>query len=121
MEVPENLPLPAKEVERNREDRTDQETPQQAVVDGTCTEHLPGSKGTPEHGTRKLVNGHVKWPVWSTVNLRYLVVEDSHTDDNGDESGEHLAVERDPRWDVGIMSEFETLSEVEVCEVVRYL
>ena len=40
MEVLENLPLPAQEVKRDREDGTDQEAPQEGTVEGTSTEHL---------------------------------------------------------------------------------
>ena len=50
IKVPENLPRPAKKVERNREEGANEETPQEAVVDGTRTEHLLGPKGTPEDG-----------------------------------------------------------------------
>ena len=51
MEVSEDLPLPAKEVERNREEGANEETPQETIVDGTSTEHLLGPKGTPQDGS----------------------------------------------------------------------
>ena len=46
-------------------------------------------------------------------DLGHLVVEDCRAGEGGNEGGEHLAVESDPRWDVGIMSEFEILGKVE--------
>ena len=53
MNVVETFPPPTKEVERNREEGTGEETPQEAVIDGTCAEHLLGSKGAPEDGSGK--------------------------------------------------------------------
>ena len=50
VEVLENLPLLAKEVERNREQGAEEETPQEAVVDSTGTEQLLGPKDTPQDG-----------------------------------------------------------------------
>ena len=119
MEVPENLPLPAEEVERDREDRTNKETPQEVVVDGTGAEHLFGPKGAPEHGT-----GEESVDIWAREvvllpgranigDLCHLVVEDNRADEGGDESSEHLAIERAPGRDMDVMSEFEVLGEVE--------
>jgi len=50
VEVPENVPLLAKEVEWDWDEGTDEEAPQEAVVKGTGTEHPLGSKGAPEDG-----------------------------------------------------------------------
>ena len=119
MEVPENLPLLAKEVERNREEGTNKEKPQEAVVDSAMTEHLLGSKGTPEdgggEGTVDDRTGEVVLLAGctNTGDLRHLVVEDRCADESGNEGCEHLAVEGDPGRNVDIMSKFEVLSEVE--------
>ena len=43
MEVGEKLVLLAKEVERNGQESTDGETPQEAIVDGTGSEHPLGT------------------------------------------------------------------------------
>ena len=120
MEVPENLPLPAKEVERNwGEEGTIEETPQEIVVDGTGTEHLLGPKGTPQDGSGEenveTGTGEVVLLLRcaNIVDLRHLIVEDSCADESGNKGSERLAAERDPRWNVGIMGEFEILGEVE--------
>jgi len=42
-----------------------------------------------------------------------LVIEDSRTNESGNEGSEHLAAEGDPGWNVDVMSELEILSEVE--------
>ena len=44
---------------------------------------------------------------------RHQVVEDGCAYESGNEGCEHLAVEGDPRRDVGVVSEFEILCEVE--------
>ena len=49
----------------------------------------------------------------NTGNLRHLVVEDRCTDESGDKGSENLAIEGDPRWNVGVMSEFKVLGELE--------
>ena len=119
MEVPEDLPLPAEEVEQDWEDGAGEETPQETVVDCADAEHLLGSKGTPEDGSRK---GRVDTGASKVVlltnfanigNVRHLVVEDGRADESGNEGSEHLAVEGNPRRDMGIVSEFEILGEVE--------
>jgi len=43
VEVPENLPLLAEEVEWNWEEGAGEEKPQKTIVDGTRTEHPLGS------------------------------------------------------------------------------
>jgi hypothetical protein len=52
VEVGENLELLAEEVEGDGQDSTQRETPQEAIVDGTRTEHLLGTESTPEDGSR---------------------------------------------------------------------
>ena len=119
MEVLENLPLPAEEVEWNWKESTDEETPQEAIVDGTSAEHLLGSKGTPEDGSgEKSVDPRAGEMILlvrraNIGDLRHLVIEDGCADKSGNKGGEHLAVEGDPRWYVDVMSEFEVLGEVE--------
>ena len=119
MEVSENFPLPTQEVERNREDGTDQETPQEAVVHCTSTEHPLGSKGTPEDGSGKVIVDSWTSEMILLVNranignLRHLVVENGGADESGNEGGEHLTIKRDPRRDVDVVGEFEILGEVE--------
>ena len=119
MEVSENFPLPTQEVERNREDGTDQETPQEAVVHCTSTEHPLGSKGTPEDGSGKVIVDSWTSEMILLVNranignLRHLVVENGGADESGNEGGEHLAVEGYPRWNVDVMGKFHILCEVE--------
>ena len=49
----------------------------------------------------------------NTGDLHRLVVENGCTDESGNEGGEHLTTEGDPRRNVGVMSEFEILGEVE--------
>ena len=119
MEVLENLPLPAEEVEWNRKESTDEETPQEAIVDGPSAEHLLGSKGAPEDGSgEKSVDPRAGEMILlvrraNIGDLRHLVIEDGCADKSGNKGGEHLAVEGDPRWYVDVMSEFEVLGEVE--------
>ena len=119
MEVPEYFPLLAEEVERNRQDGTDEETPQETVVDGISAKHLPSSEGTPKDG-----GGKESVDIWagevvllaSGANIRdllHLVVEDARTDEGRNEGSEHLGVEGDPGWYMNVMSEFEILGEVE--------
>ena len=47
MEVGEDLELLAEEVEGDGQDSAQRETPQEAIVDGTRTEHLLGAGSTP--------------------------------------------------------------------------
>ena len=119
MEVPEDLPLLAEVVERNREEGTDEETPQEGVVDGTNTEHFLGSKSTPENGSSEesIESGTgemVLLPRCANIGyLRHLIVEDSRAHETGNKGSEHLAIESDPRWNVDVMGELEILGEVE--------
>ena len=119
VEVLENLPLLAEEVERNRDEGANRETPQETIVDGTSTEHLLGSKGTPEDGGgEECVNAGTGEVVLllrcaNIGDLRHLVVEDSRADKSGNECGKHLAVEGDPRWNMDVMGELEVLGKVE--------
>jgi len=118
MEVLENLPLLAEVVKRNREESTDEETPQKSVIDGTRTEHLLGPKGTPEDGSgEECVDTRAGKVILlarcaDVGDLRHLVVEDSRADEGGNKGSEHLAIEGDPRWNVDVMGEFEILGEV---------
>ena len=115
MEVLENLPLPAQEVERDREDGTDQEAPQEGTVEGASTEHLLWSKGTPKDDGSEIIADTRASEMVLLVNcanigdLRHLVVEDGGANESGDKGGEHLAVEGDPRWDMDVMGEFHIL------------
>ena len=119
MEVLENLPLLAEEVERNWEEGTDEETPQEVVVDGTDTEHFFGSKSTPENGSGEESVGTRTGEMVLLVrcanigDLRHLIVEDSRAYESRNKGSEHLAVEGDPRWNMDIVSELEILGEVE--------
>ena len=119
MEIPENFPLPTEEVERNREEGAEEEAPQEAVVNGASTEHLLWSESTPEDGSGEEAvetrTGEVVLLVGcaNIGDLRHLVVEDGCADKSGKEGGKHLAVEGDPRRDVGVMSEFEILRKLE--------
>ena len=119
MDVLEDSPLLAEEVERDREEGAAEEIPQQAVVDGTRTEHPLGTKGTPENGSGE---GSVRTGTrevilllrgTNTGNLRHLIVEDSCTHETGDKGSKHLAAECDPRGDVDVVGKFEILSEVD--------
>ena len=114
----ESLPPPTEKVERNREEGTGEEAPQEAIVDRTSPEHLLGSKRTPEDGSGK---GSVDTGTREVIlltnranigDLGHLVVKDGRTDESRNEGGEHLAAEGDPRWNVGVMGEFEILGEV---------
>ena len=122
MEVSEDLPLPAKEIERNREEDTDEEEPQEAVVDSTNAEHLLGSENAPKDGggeeTVETRAGEMVLLVRcaNIGDLHHLVVKHGCADESGNEGSKHLGTEGNPRWNVGVMSEFEILSEVEgVC------
>ena len=119
MEVPENLPPPAEEVERDREEGTSEEKPQETAVHGAGTEHLLGSKSTPDdcsgEGSVNTGAGEVI-PLLRRANirdLRHLVVEDSRADETGNKSSEHLGAEGDPRRNVNVVSELEILGKVE--------
>jgi hypothetical protein len=46
-------------------------------------------------------------------DLGHLVIENGRADEGGNECCPHLAVEGDPRSDVHVVGELETLSEVE--------
>jgi len=118
VEVGENLELLAEEVEGDGQDSTNEETPQEAVVDGSGTEHLLGAESTPKDGSGEecvvsrageviLLLGQA-----DVGDLGHLVVENCRTDKGGDECRPHLAVEGDPRGDVHVMGELEILSEV---------
>ena len=119
MEGGENLELLAKEIERNGQNCADEETPQEVVVDGTCTEHLLGTESTPKDGSgEKRVASRASEAILllgraDAGDLGHLVVEDGGTDEGGDESRPHLAVEGDPRSDVHVVGELEILSKVE--------
>ena len=119
VEVGENLELLAKEVEGDRQNGADEETPQEAIVDGTSTEHPLGTESTPKDGSgeERVVSGtsEVILLLWQTDagDLGHLVVEDGRADESGDESRPHLAVEGDPRCDVDVVGELEILGEME--------
>jgi len=51
VDVAENPVLLAEEVEGDGQNSADGETPQKAIVDGTRTEHLPGTESTPKDGS----------------------------------------------------------------------
>ena len=119
MEGLKNLPPPAEEVERNREDGANKETPQKAVIDGTCAENLLRPESTPENGSGKesvdtRAGEMMLLPRRTDIgDLRHLVVEGSRAYESGKQGGEHLAAERDPGRDVDVMGKLEILSEVE--------
>ena len=119
MEVLENLPLLAKEVERNWEEGASEEKPHETIVDGTRAKHPLGSEGTPEDSSGEATIGSRAGEVVllagcaNVRDLRHLVVEDSRRNKTGNEGGDHLAIESDPRRDVGIMGELEILGETE--------
>ena len=119
VKILENLPLPAKEIERNREEGTNGETPQETIIDGTRTEHPLWSEGAPEDGSgEKSADtgaGEVVLLVRCTNigDLRHLVAEDTGADESGNKCSKHLAVEGNPRWNVDVMREFEILGEPE--------
>ena len=119
VEVPEGLPLLAKEVERNWEEGANEEKPQETVVDGTSTEHLLRPEGTPEDGSGEEIVDTGAGEVVLLLHranigdLRHLIVEGSCADESGNERSEHLATERDPRCNVDVMRELEILGEAE--------
>ena len=119
MEVSENLELLAEEVEGDGQDSTQGETPQEAIVSGIRSEHLFGAESTPEDGSREklVVQGTSEaMPLRGQAevgDLCHLVIENGRADEGGDESCPHLAVEGDPRSDVRVVGDLETLSEVE--------
>ena len=119
MEVGENPELLAEEVEGNGKESTQRETPQEAIVDGTRTEHFSRTESTPEDrsgekrvgvGTSEviLLRGQA-----DVGDLGHLVVEYGRGDESGDESCPHLAAKGDPRGDVHVVCELEILSEGE--------
>jgi len=118
VEVGEDLELPAKEVEGDRQNGADEEAPQEVVIDGTSTEHPLGTESTPKDGSgeENVVSGtnEVILLLWraDVGDLGHLVVEDRRADESGDESRPHLAAESDPWRDVDIAGELEILGEV---------
>jgi len=46
-------------------------------------------------------------------DLRHLVIEDARGNETGNEGGEHLRIESNPRRNVGVMGELEILGEAE--------
>ena len=119
VEVGENLELFAKEVEWDRQKSANGKTPQETVVDGARSKHLPRTESTPKDRSseERVVSrtGEVILLIGQTDiwNLRHLVVEDRCADEGRDKSGPHLATECDPRGNVHVMSELEILSEME--------
>jgi hypothetical protein len=119
VKVGEDLELLSEEAEGDGQDSTQRETPQEAIVDGTRTEHLFRTESTPEDGSREkcvvpgtseviLLRGQA-----DVGDLRHLVIENGHADESGDEGYPHLAVEGDPWSDVHVVGELEILSEEE--------
>jgi len=88
MEVLQNPPLLAKEVERNREEGASEETPQDTVVDSISTEHLLWPKGTPQDRTgEESVNTEAGEVVLlrrcaNIGDLRHLIVEGGRADES---------------------------------------
>lgn len=119
MEGSKNLPLPAEEVEWNREEGADKETPQETVIDSTYTKNLLRPKGAPENGSgEESVDTRacemMLLPRRTDIrDLRHLVVEGSRAYESGNKGGKHLAVERDPGRNMDVMSQFEILGEVQ--------
>ena len=109
MEVSEDLPLLAEEIERNREEGANEKKPQKTVVDGSGTEHLLGSKGAPGDGSceggidRRTSEAILLLGCANTGDLLHLVVESSRAHERGNKRGEDLAAERDPRWNVDVV------------------
>ena len=118
MEVGKNLELLAEEVEGDGQESAQRETPQEAIVDGTRTEHLFRTESTPEDGSgeRRVDHGTGEMILLrgqaDVRDLGHLVIEDGRADEGGDECCPHLAVEGDPRGDVHVVREFETLSKL---------
>ena len=119
MEIGEDPELLAKEVEGNREYSAQRETPQEAIVDGTRTEHLFLTESTPWDGSgeKYVVSRRSKVVLLRgqayVRDLGHLVIENCRADESRDESCPYLAVEGDPRSDVRVVGEHEILSKVE--------
>ena len=119
MEVGEDLELLAEEVEGDRQDSTQRETPQEAIVDGTRTKHLFRTESAPEDGSRVKLAAHGTSEVillLGRANVRdlgHLVIENGRADEGADESPPYLAVEGDPWSDVHVVREFKILNENE--------
>ena len=119
MDVGENLVLLTEGVQEDWQKSADEKTPQNAIVDGTMTKHLLGTEGTPKDGSGEetVVSGasEVVLLLWQADvgDLGHLVVEDGCADESGNESRPHLTAEGDPRGNVYVVGELETLSEVE--------
>ena len=119
VEVGEDLELLTEEVEGDGQDSTQRETPQQPIVDGTRTEHLFGAESTPQDGSGEkcvgvgtseviLLRGQA-----DVRDLGHLIIENCRAHQGGGEGCPHLTAEGDPRSDVRVAGELETLSEVE--------
>ena len=119
VDVGENPELLAKEVEGERQNSANGETPHKAIVDGTRTEHLLGTKSAPKDrsGEESVVSGAsevipLRWQA-DVGNLGHLIVENGRANEGGDESRPNLTVEGDPWSDVHVVGELKILSEVE--------
>ena len=119
VEIGENPELPAKEVEGDGQDGTNEETPQETVVDGPRTEHLLGTECSPKDGSGEervvpraseviLLVGQA-----DVGDLGHLVVEDGRADKGRHQGRPHLGGEGDPWGDVHVVGELEILGEVE--------
>ena len=119
VEVLEEFRPLAEIVEGDGYDSTDEETPQDGIVDGTGAVHLLGTEGTPENGSgEEGVDAGAGEPVFlvrcaDVGNLGHLVVENGGADESRYESGDHLTVESDPGWDMDVVRELEILGKVE--------
>ena len=119
MKVLEKFRPLAEVVEGDGQESTEEETPQEGVVNPTRTIHHLGTEGTPENGGgEKGVDLGASQPVLlirraDVGDLFHLVVENGGTDEGRHEGRDHLAVERNPGWDVDVVRKLEILRKVE--------
>ena len=118
VEVPEEPEAPSEEVEGDGQNSSNQETPQETVIDCTRTVHLLGTEGAPENGSGKegvgTRTGEPILLVWSAnVRDRHLIVEDRGANERRHKGCDHLTIKRDPRRDMDIMGQLEILGKME--------
>lgn len=117
MEVLQNGEPPFKVVEWNGEHETDGEAPHQGVVDGTFSEHLCRTKGTPQDGSSEkgILAGTcelVDLPGITDIrDSGHLEVQDANANESGEECRDDLSPERCSRRNVHVVSELQVLGE----------
>jgi hypothetical protein len=119
MHVSQDWETLAAEIEDEWQDKSDQETPDKTVVNGTRSEHTLGTERTPQDGgSKECIYTWASEPILlmritDVVDARHLEVETGDSDEGRYERSSDLSHEGCKRRDVGVMCQFEILGEVE--------